>query len=108
MAPDARGSAMTRPVLLVASLILATLSVALPAEAVCTSPDFILEGGSCGGGGGGGCSTVYEEGSSGMDSAHRTTCSDGFSCTANHHHNDPNQPSSTTYDPPGCNEDPRY
>lgn len=104
----AGGHAMAKAALIVTSLMLASLSVAFPAQAVCTSVEMILDEGGCGGGDGGGCITYKETGSSGQDTAHRTECSDGFRCTGNHHHNDPNESPSTTYDPPGCENDPRY
>lgn len=99
---------MTRAGLVAASLALALMTFSMPAHAVCTSPEFILgDGGSCEGGGGGGCHTYTEEGSSGQDSTSITECSDGYYCEAHNHYNDPDEPPSTTFEPPGCENDPR-
>ena len=36
-----------------------------------------------------------------------TTCGDGYTCTMTDHYNDP-AGSTTTYNPPGCQNDPRW
>lgn len=99
---------MTKVALITTSILLSLMAVAAPSQAVCTSLDMILAGpGSDCGGTDGGCVTYVEDPGTGTDSTTVTECSDGYHCEAHNHYNDPNQSSSTTYEPPGCGDDPR-
>lgn len=106
------------------SLLVSLMFVGLPASAFCVPADgggipptdtmsldspLTGEGGDgCDGGGEPRCHSYTSDPGTGTSSSNTTECSDGFRCTANNTYNDPNNPPTTTFDPPGCGDDPRY